>query len=262
MTPAPGSVLRWEVVSRMGSFFPSSRRTLRPFWAGRRGTFFAYKGRAPGSTLVELAVAIAIIGILAAVGWGTLRNQVAQFHLMQAARLLHSDLQNLRTLAITTNRETRVVFTVADQALDPADIQSGEWLLQVGNRSTSSTEWDTLPIDLNGEGVSDLGERSLAEGGYNECDEISLAPWPTLVGPGTTNADSLVFSPRGWITNPPADFPDGYVVLDFVNKRALARGVDQRARVRISRGGLARIETSENNRLPENPVGAAEASTQ
>ncbi len=212
-----------------------------------------------GHTLVELAVAIAVVGILAAMGWYAVQDEVDRFRMMKAARLLQSDLQELRALAIATNRETRIVFTGADAALDPTDVQVGEWLLQAGDRSQGSVEWDTLPID-DGSDAS-AGERSLNPDGADEAPHISLAPWPTLTGPGSGNADAIVFSPRGWIANPAADFADGYVALRIVNKRSLLRGGAEEATVRVSRGGLSRLEVSDATALPTNTVGTAEAST-
>ncbi|MDP2312518.1 MAG: type II secretion system protein [Pseudomonadota bacterium] len=211
-----------------------------------------------GHTLVELAVAIAIVGILAGMGWTAIQPEVDRFRMLKAARLLHSDLQSLRALAISSNRETRIVFLVADDALDPDDVQVGEWLLQAGDRSTGSVEWDTLPID---EGAADnsQGERSLSDDGADEAPHISLARWPTLVGPGTDNADAIVFSPRGWVTNPATDFADGYVALRIVNKRALADGRTEEATLRLSRGGLARLELGDSSTLPTTTVGVAEA---
>jgi hypothetical protein len=218
--------------------------------------------RRSGHTLVELAVAIAIVGILALMGWWAVQEEVDRYRMMKAARLLQSDLQELRALAIATNRETRIRFVASDAALDEMDVQVGEWLLQAGNRSQSSTEWDTLPIDDGDGSDNSLGERSLSVGGANEAPHISLAPWPTLVGPGTDNADAIVFSPRGWIANPATDFSSGYVALRLVNKGSLARGGSEEATVRLSRGGLARLEVSDATALPANAVGAEEATTQ
>ncbi len=207
-----------------------------------------------GHTLVELAVAIAIVGILAAVGWSNLQPQVDRFRMMRAARLLQSDLQMMRAMAISTSRETRVHFTAADAALDPDDVQVGEWSLQVGDHSQNSTEWDTLPVDA-GTGDGTQGERSLSVDGVDETPHVSLAPWPPLAGPGTDNADSIVFSPRGWVANPVADFSDGYVALRIVNKRSTEDAV-----LRVSRGGLTRLEVSDATALPSNTVGTGEAS--
>lgn len=174
--------------------------------------------------------------------------------------MLQSDLQELRTLAVSTNRQTRLVFLVADTTLDPYDVQVGEWLLQVGDRSAGSVEWDTLPID---EGTADnsRGERSLSPGGGDETPGISLAPWPTLEGPGVDNADAIVFSPRGWVENPGGDFVDGYIALRLVNKRAAREGRTEEATIRLSRGGLTRLEVSDPTRLPTNTVGSGEATT-
>jgi type II secretory pathway pseudopilin PulG len=207
---------------------------------------------------VELVVAIAIIGILAGMGWSTIQPEVDRFRMMKAARMLHADLQSLRATAIATNRETRIVFTVADDALDPADVQVGEWLLQAGDRSTASVEWDTLPIDDGTD--SSEGERSLSPGGADETPHVSLARWPTLLGPGTDNADAIVFSPRGWVANPAGDFADGYVALRIVNKRALGRGADESVTLRVSRGGLTRLEVGASTTLPATTVGTGEAS--
>jgi len=243
----------------MGRSFPLRTVTQRDVARDPCGSLLAYF-RA-GHTLVELAVAIAIVGILAGIGWTRIQPQVDRYRMMKAARLLHADLQSLRALAIATNRETRLHFLLADTALDPDDVQLGEWLLQVGNRSTGSTEWDTLPVDMNGEGDSSEGERSLSPGGADETPRISLAPWPTLAGPGTDNADSIVFSPRGWVTNPATDFSSGYVDLRIVNKRALGEGHTEEVTLSVSRGGLTRLEVGASSMLPATSVGVGEVTT-
>ncbi|MDP2306848.1 MAG: GspH/FimT family pseudopilin [Pseudomonadota bacterium] len=242
----------------MGSFCPLSNVTSRDRAPDHVGSLLA--GSRSGHTLVELAVAIAIVGILAGMGWSAIQPEVDRFRMLKAARMLHSDLQSLRAMAIATNRETRIVFTVADDALDPADVQVGEWLLQAGDRSNASVEWDTLPIDDGTSGSE--GERSLSPGGADETPHVSLARWPTLVGPGTDNADAIVFSPRGWVANPAKDFADGYVALRIVNKRALGRGAVEEVTLRVSRGGLTRLEVGASTTLPATDVGTGEASSQ
>lgn len=206
-------------------------------------------------------MAIAVVGILASMGWWAVQDEVDRFRMMKAARLLQSDLQALRALAIASNRETRIVFTAADAALDPNAPQVGEWLLQAGNTNQGSTRWDTLPIDEDGGDDASEGTRSLSDDGADEAPHISLAPWPALAGPGLGNADAIVFSPRGWVVNPASDFADGYVALRIVSKRSALRGRAEDAVIRVSRGGLTRLEVSDTTALPATEVGAAEAST-
>jgi prepilin-type N-terminal cleavage/methylation domain-containing protein len=247
--------MSWVTGTQLGNRFPTGRPARRTPADLARGTLLATKRS--GHSLLELLIAIAIVAIFASIGWTTIQPQVDRFRMMKAARLLHSDLQHLRALAITTNRETRLKLTGADADLDPADVQVGEWLLQVGNRDQGSTEWDTLPIDDPG-GVANNGEgeRSLSVGGLNETPRTSLAPWPALEGPGAGNADAVVFSPRGWLANPPTDFAGGYIALEIVAKRS-----GERVSVRVSRGGLSRLESGDAFALPAGSVGTAEAST-
>lgn len=246
----------------MGNFFPPLSAAHRAEASFSRGTNLARRRNVHGSTLVELAIALAVVAILAAIGFSSARGQISQFRLMQTARLLHSDVRTLRSMAIATNRQTRLVLVQADVDLNPDEAQQGEWLCQIGDRSSASTEWDTLPIDEDGVNDDTSGTRSLAPGGRDEVRGISLAQWAPLVGPGTGNAGSIVFSPRGWLENPAGDFVDGYIVLDVVNKTVLDSGADQRARIRLSRGGMVRLETSERNTVASGAVGAAEASSQ
>lgn len=228
------------------------------------GTKIACSARGlAGHTLVELAIAMAIIAILAAIGVSSLQAEIARYHLIQAARLLHTDLNLLKAEAIASNREMRLKFVAADEEMDPGAGQEGAWLLQAGNRSAGSTTWDTLPLD-DGDDVTDAaGTHDLSEEGRQSTNHVSLAPWPALAGPppGGSNADAVVYSPRGFLVNPAADFTDGYLVFTLVNKYALARGIDERVTVRVSRGGMARIEAGPSSTLPTNPVGTAEAST-
>jgi len=208
-------------------------------------------------SVLELGIIVAILGILAAIGWYSTQSTLDRYRMMKTARTLQMDIQNLRALAINTGRQTRLKLLESDSALDPYDVQVGAWLLQAGNHSSRSNEWDTLPIDLHGENDLSEGERSLDVGGNDEAPHISLAPWNTLVGPGLNNEDSIVFSPRGWLDNPPTDFVNGYIVLTVVSKRS-----NESVTLRVSRGGLARMETGSHSALPSNAVGTAEASSQ
>jgi len=70
-----------------------------------------------------------------------------------------------------------------------------------------------------------------------------------------------VFTPRGWLANDSSDYNAGYIDLEVVNKRALLRGVDERARLRIARSGFIRLELSDASELPATQVGTASQST-
>ncbi len=239
----------------MGNFFPVPRLGRRTYLRRSLGTRFARVRKA--HTLVELVVAVAIVVILASLGWGSMNRGRTRYNMMQAARLLQSDVGYLRAYAVATGKQTRLHFLAADTAMDPQEAQIGEWNLQIGNRATASTEWDTLPEDRDATPNSNEGERSISKDGANEAPWISLAPWPTLEGSGTGNEDCVVFSPRGWLENPAGDFVDGYLRLEFVNKFGLSEGVDEAVNVTLSRGGLARIESSSSTSLPSGAVGTA-----
>jgi prepilin-type N-terminal cleavage/methylation domain-containing protein len=236
-------------------------RSSRGHRRRRGGAGFA--GGPGGHTLVEIAVALAIIAVLAALAIWSSRSELATFRLKRTARMFHADLQYLRAEAIASDREMRLRFLAADADMDPAASQVGSWILQAGNRSSNSNDWDTLPIDEDGE-VSDVkGTRDIGEDGNREEPAVSLLPWPTLRGPGGSggNADCIVYSPRGILANPPSDFVNGYITVEFVNKDALLDGVDQRLRIRVSRSGYARLEAGASSTLPDNAVGSGTTST-
>lgn len=177
-----------------------------------------------------------MVAVLTGIGWGTLQDRVTTYRMFSVARMLQSDLATLRALALDTNRETRLHFVEADVALDSADAQHGAWDLQVGNRASGSTQWDTLPIDEGGVVDVSAGERSVEEGGSDEAKWVSLASW------GSLKEDAIVFSPRGWLVNPATDYVDGAVNLRVVNKRALLSGVDEHVALHVLRTGLVRLQ--------------------
>ncbi|MBN1336342.1 MAG: prepilin-type N-terminal cleavage/methylation domain-containing protein [Deltaproteobacteria bacterium] len=197
-------------------------------------------------TLLELLLVLAILGTLAAIGWGSLRAQVPRYRLVEAGSLLAENVQTLRVSAITSSRETRLVLDEADP--DPGDASSwgGSWWMQAGNRSAGSTAWEFLPIDADDGTDDDQGEGRVDIGrdGNHRMPGVGLARWAPLKGPGTENGDAIVFTPRGWVANPAADFDaQGYITLQLVNKRAEG-DLEDAVLVRIARSGYVRMEST------------------
>lgn len=222
------------MIADLGNLFPDRRRADRRNAHKCSGTNFASR---EGHTLVEIAIALCVIGVLAGIGWGVFQDRISTYRMLHVARMLHSDLVLIRSLAIDTNREARIHFLTADTAMDPEDVGHGSWDLQIGNRGSGSTQWDTLPADVGGVVDVSQGERSLEAEGANESRWVSLAEW------GVLEDDSITFTPRGWIANQGADFVNGEIELKVVNKRALIERGDESVVLSVSRSGLARMRT-------------------
>ncbi|MBK7754945.1 MAG: GspH/FimT family pseudopilin [Deltaproteobacteria bacterium] len=202
-----------------------------------------------GTTLTELMVVLSIIGLMAAIGLGTVKDQIPRFRMVRAAKQLASDISALRNTAIEQNRETRLLLVAADSSWEsPGASNIGEWWMQVGDLPLGSSQWDTFPADAQEDGVDDsfaLGQVVITEDGDDEVPGVSLKPWDPLAGPGAGNVSAIVFSPRGWLSNPPGDFnARGYIELTLVNIAAKRGGVDDLITVRIARSGMVRLVSS------------------
>jgi prepilin-type N-terminal cleavage/methylation domain-containing protein len=90
--------------------------------------------RSDGVTLIELMIAISIIGIMMAIATPSVlqMRQSAQFR--QAAADIASALREARARTATANLEHRVVFLAPNQ-----------YTITQGNRSSNSTAWITIP---------------------------------------------------------------------------------------------------------------------
>ena len=208
------------------------------------------RGRARrGFTLIELAACVALVAVLAAIGYGSFRNSMPRYRMIQTAKELRADLMALRMTAIETNRQSRLLLVDSDPDWGVAGSPNvGHWKLQLGNKNLRSTSWDTFPADADEDGVDDSTQRGtvdIGQGGEDETATVSMAPWGTLVGPGVNNADAIVFGPRGHVFNPASDFgQDGTITLTLVNKRALLDGTSDTVDLKVSRSGLVRMISS------------------
>ncbi len=202
-----------------------------------------------GFTLIELAVVLAILVVVAAVGWGTMRSHLPRFRLVRAGKALKGDLMYLRNYAISSSRETRLRFvsTGGDCAGD-FDAWGGAWALEVGNRSSASTAWEFLPQDAVEDGTDDDQSEGTVDlgSGPTASRNVCLVGWSEIGGPGSGNADAVVFSPRGRLTNPGSDFSEGsgWIVVDLVNQSAARQGLDDSLQVMVNRVGNVNLVSS------------------
>jgi hypothetical protein len=80
-------------------------------------------------------------------------------------------------------------------------------------------------------------------------------PWATMEAPTIT---TITFSPRGWTENSASDFVagDGYINYTFLNKRKwVEEGGTQTWTVKVSRGGIVRVEALNNTWVPGDAMG-------
>jgi len=208
---------------------------------------------------------MAVIVILAALGYGSMRDQLPRFRTVKAAKELRDDLLALRELSVHTNRETRLVLTGSPGECTDGVTWGGSWELQIGNSSRGSSRWDTLPQDADADGSDDDASEGLVDigrGGNRQSADACLRQWAELAGPGTgENQDAVVFSPRGWVRNPARDFgSSGYIRLTVVNSDSVRRGSADEVSVMVSRAGMIRLLTNRSDAVV-NPVGTAVSST-
>jgi prepilin-type N-terminal cleavage/methylation domain-containing protein len=221
--------------------------------------------RKTGFTLIEVAIVIALFGVLAAIGWGSTRDQMPRYRLIRASKGLKGDLVNLKNLAVLTNRETRLVLVSSPGKCSEIAVYGGEWHLQAGDRSRGSSRWEFLPIDTEVEGEDEErgeGEVSLGEGGNRQQKDVCLESWGDIRGPGSGNADAIVFSPRGWLRNPASDFnSSGYMEVTLTNQAAADKGVEDKVKILVSRAGMVKMHSTLGHEMIDNPVGLGGSST-
>ena len=197
--------------------------------------------------MIELVIVLGVITVLAALGVGQVRKLIPRYNTREAARNFVNHVQQARQYAIMNNVQTRVLLTDFDSDAGSAGTANeGGYKVQIGNKSRGSDFWDTLPYEGSGvDAATELGTIDLSKGSNEYARGVSIEEWATLSGPGTGNADSIVFTPRGWLDNPVGDFDaDGSIHVKFVNKLAIADGVDEYYMVHVYRGGMTRVESS------------------
>lgn len=192
---------------------------------------------------------LAVLAVMAAIGWSSMRGQLPRFRTVQASKQLKADLIDMRELAVRTNRETRLRLVESGGDCTSGEDWGGIWELQIGNASRGSDRWDTLPEDALEDGSDDdvtEGTISISKGGSRETPDACLEPWGTIRGPGDgANQDSIVFSPRGWVRNPASDFgSSGYIVLRLVNVAGSRGDSPDELSVLVSRAGMIRLSSS------------------
>lgn len=225
--------------------------------------------RRQGVSLVEMAITVAIVTILAAVGAGMINETLPTWRARQAAYSYAATLNRARTLAVGDGLEYRVIVTHWDEV--PGDGEgAGTWLLQRGNRALESTDWDTLPVELatSSTPLDNEGTFDISPGAPNELPgaaiyQPGLNP-PIASGPITATATSssdtgdIAFLPSGMVSNPAADFicdvdgngaPDGVVCTVFYNDRAWQKGRYEIFTVVTTRAGLVKVISGSSESL-------------
>ena len=220
-----------------------------------------------GFTLIELAFVVAMLGALVAIGWGSVYQHIPRYRLVRTAKMFRGQLMKMRHLAVQTNRETRVELQANGGDCGDGVSWGGKWEMAVGDNTIGSSFWDVLPEDTHADGSDDLNGTGLVDigrGGNLSAKDVCLGDWGNINGPsvnGASNQDSIVFNPRGWISNPTSDFNSrGYIEFHFYNQEATRDNRTDKLTVQLSRAGMTRL-VSYRDQHPENAVGTSESST-
>jgi len=192
-----------------------------------------------GFTLVELCIVVAIFLVVTVLGFGLTRDTMPRYRAKKAATRFMGHVNLCRMIAIETNKECRILLSEYDS--NPTDLEEdnkGLYYIQLGNKDLNADEFDTLPT----EHVNEHGTWDLSSGSTNYARNVSIMEWDGITGPTSSGSNTIVFSPRGWVTNPSNNFSSGYITIQFVNKVAYADGINDIFKVQIARTGMTRLE--------------------
>ena len=216
-----------------------------------------------------MAIVLAIFVVLTTIGFATTRDLIPRNKARRAALQFQSNVYLCRNLAVQSGRECRILLVDYDAGLGTdANANAGAYWVQLGDDTKNSSLWDTLPLDADADGTDDdqgEGIVDLAPGSDDYMRFVSIARWDDIGGPGTGNANAIVFDSRGFVSNPNADFSragDGYLHVSFVNKKAYVEGIADVYSVRIARSGMVRVDPELNPQFDDLPeVGFLTTST-
>ena len=220
-----------------------------------------------GYTLLEVAVVIAILGIVTTIGWSSMGSFFPRYQTNQTAKQLKADLFLLRKMSVESNRETRLRFLNHGGDCTDSLNGGGSWELSIGNKSIGSTTWDLLPedslVDLTDDDQS-LGIREIDRNNNSSSKNVCLQEWGTILGPGlngTNNNNSIVFSPRGWLRNPSSDFSNnGFIEAVIHNLQAMRDDLEYKITLQIASSGMVRVYSYETD-YNQNQVGSSTSSS-
>ena len=168
---------------------------------------------AQGFTLLELIVVIAIIAILAAVGFPQLNVYRAEAAQKEAATRVFSALRLARSSAVSHNREYRVAF----------DLDSQRYWLEQGDAANNSSSWNS---------VKTLGQFSVG------LIMATKADCSHTIGDGSSlTADNHIhFNPNGTCGS------SGFANSRYVCVLDTAGGAKYRSGVPLTRLGRVKID--------------------
>ena len=175
-------------------------------------------------------IVVAILGILAVLAGSSLTALMGRYRMNGAAREFLKEVETCRVSAISENRE----YALRLLEFDPNPLDGnfrnnvGSYEILRGDTFRGSSVWERVT-----DGLHEFN------GGPGAWTGVSIEPWQALQGPpAQAMPESLVFSPRGVLSNTPADFDGGVIRVVFRNKSA----AEPEGRVvRVNSGGGAQI---------------------
>lgn len=208
-----------------------------------------------GVTLVELMIVVAIFGVLGLLATTMVNKFIPSWRTRQAAYQFMMNCNRARNLAISENVQYRIVMDTYDDQLDVDGPSKGIYRIERGDNTANSSYFDILPVDADGsDDHTSEGYVDISYEGEDEMRGVSLQEWPDLIGLG---GNDIVFNSRGWLDNPPEDFSsgNGYIEVTFVNKIGRMDNEKDEWTIKISRGGVIRMEHNNKLWVPSNETG-------